>query len=261
MHDVLRQIIEKTKADLEERKKQISLEEILKQVQNDNGQASLFESAISAPKKGDIALIAEIKLASPSEGQLGNEEDLVHRAQAYEQAGADAISFVTEPHFFKGDVSHIGKVKEGVSLPILQKDFVSDEYQIYESKKAGADALLLIARLVDRKTLQNFSSLCDELGIEPLIEVYSEEDLEKALSCNVAIIAVNARDLDTMEVNIDRACELLQKIPKKFMKLGFSGIRSKENVEKYRHAGVNGVLVGTSLMKAENVKEFLEGLR
>lgn len=220
-----------------------------------------FVDAILAPKRGDIAIIAEIKFASPTEPRLGARENLIGRAKQYEQAGADAISLIVEPHIFKGDLSDVLKVKKTVSLPILVKDFVTDQQQIHQVKKAGADAILLIAKLVDRETLVGFVTTAKAIGLEPVVEINTEEDLEKALTTNTKIMAVNARNLDTLEVDVEGACRLLSRAPDNFIRLGFSGINGKAEVEKYKKAGAKGVLVGTSLMKAKNIREFMGGLR
>lgn len=208
-----------------------------------------------------IGLIAEVKFASPTNPYLGSSKELIERVKQYEKAGADAISVITEKHFFKGDVSFVSKVKKHISLPVLQKDFVIDPYQIYEAAKNGSDALLLIARLVDATVLTKFVELCFLLGIEPVVEVNSEEDLAKAVVTKTNIVAVNARDLETFVIDVSKACVLIKKIPDRFIKLGFSGIKSAEEVRVYHEAGANGVLVGTSLMKANNIKEFIKNLR
>ncbi len=220
-----------------------------------------FVDAILMPKKGNIAIIAEIKFASPTEPNLGMRENLVKRAKEYEQAGADAISLIAEKNIFKGDMADVAKVKKHVPLPILVKDFVIDEHQIYETKKAGADAILLIAKLVDRETLAEFVTKAQAIGLEPVVEINNEADLEKTVGVNAEIIAVNARNLDTLVVDVDEACKLLMKVPDKFIKLGFSGVNGRSDVNKYKKAGAKGVLVGTALMKAQNIKEFIGGLR
>lgn len=220
-----------------------------------------FINAILAPKRGDIAIIAEIKFASPTEPRLGAKSDLVKRAKQYQQAGADAISLIVEPHIFKGDLSDVAKVKKTISLPILVKDFVTDEQQIYQAKKAGADAILLIAKIVDKEELAEFVTKTQAVGLEPVVEINSKDDLEKALITETNIIAVNARNLDTLEVDVEGACRLLSRVPNSFVKLGFSGINGRLEVEKYQKAGAKGVLVGTSLMKAKNIKEFIATLR
>ncbi len=256
MHNKLEEIIEKKKLDIKQQKpfdfaqgKRVRHgKEFLQSIQN------AFQT------KG-IAVIGEIKFASPAAGTLGTEKDLVSRVSAYEAAGVDAISIVTEKHFFHGDVSFVTKIKEVVRIPVLQKDFVIDTQQIYQAKQIGADALLLIAKLVSGEQLQEFVLLCQSVGIEPVVEVHDKSDLEKALATQTKIIAVNARNLDTFAVNVANACQLLETIPDTYIRLGFSGITSKKEVQLYKNAGANGILVGTSLMKSSNIQEFLGGLR
>lgn len=259
MNKILNKIVAKKREDLLEKKKLLSLQDLKGQVKKNKG-SGLFYKVINEAVN-EPAVIAEVKFASPSGGDMGSSRDLLKRVKEYESAGADAISVITEWHFFKGSVDFIGKVKEAVKLPVLQKDFVIDEYQIYEAAREGADALLLIARLVDEKTLKQFVKLCLKEGIEPVVEIYSEEDLEKAVGTVTRFIAVNARDLDTFGVDVERACRLMKKIPEKFVRLGFSGIQTAGEARKYREAGARGVLIGTSLMKAENAADFLTSLR
>lgn len=222
---------------------------------------SKFIQALTNPKKGPLAIIAEIKLASPTHKHLGNEDEIINRAKQYEQAGADAISVITEKNIFKGDPSFIAEIKQAVSLPILQKDFIFDSHQVYESKRVGADALLLIAKILSKKDLISLVNLVKKIGLEPVVEVNNEDDLKKAIVTQTDIIAVNARNLDTFEVNVNKACELLKKVPAKFIKLGFSGVKGKREVKKYQAAKVNGILIGTSLMKAPNILQFMERIR
>lgn len=243
MHNILIKIIEQTKKDLTARKTKSPV-------------VGMFKS-----HKG-TAIIAEIKLASPTTPDLGSVNDVTPRAREYQRGGAAMISVVTEKHFFKGDPAFIRQIKRaGVTLPVLQKDFVIDALQIVEAKQSGADAILLIAKILRRKQLKQFVGLAKTLGIEPVVEINDEVDLDNALAANPAIIAVNARDLETFEVNVDRACELLNKIPNEYIKLGFSGISSRKEVEKYEKAGAKGVLVGTSLMKSEDREAFLKELQ
>jgi len=212
-------------------------------------------------EKDKLKVIAEIKFASPTILDLGSPGDLIRCAKQYEMAGADAISLITERHFFKGDIEFVSQVKETVSLPILQKDFIIDPVQIYDAKQVGTDALLLIARLVDKQQLKKFVSLCFSLGIEPVVEIYNEEDLEKAITTKTNIIAVNARNLETFEINVTGACMLIKKIPNHIIKLGFSGITSQKEAELYKNSGADGILVGTSLMQANDIKSFINDLQ
>lgn len=220
-----------------------------------------FKDHLLNPKIGDIGLIAEVKLASPTEGELGQEDDVLKRVQDYQEAGADAVSVITEKKRFKGHPNLVSVIKENINLPILQKDFIISEFQIEESCKIGADALLLIARMVNGGKLTRFVSLCKEKGLEPIVEIFNQDDLAKAIKSRTEIIAVNARDLDTFEVDIDKACKLLKKIPDQFIKLGFSGIHSRKEVLKYKQAGAKAVLVGTELMKTNNINEKIKELK
>lgn len=259
MHNKLEEIITKTKADINYRKQQTSLDQLRNNIQTTSVKS--LSGSMRNPKKGSLAIIAEIKLASPTQPHLGSKEDILNRAKKYQQAEADAISFVTEKHFFNGDASFIKEIKQNVSLPILQKDFIIDSYQVYESKKEGADALLLIARILSEEELISLVNLIKEVGIEPIVEINNENDLKKALLTTTEIIAVNARDLDTFEINIDKACELIKLIPNHLVKLGFSGITEKKDAEKYKQAGANGILIGTSLMKSLDISGFLKKVR
>ena len=243
MHNILLEIIKKKQED------------VLAQKKNN----TMFREKILSAK--DIAIIAEIKFSSPTSPSLGKPTELLQRAKEYEMSGAIAISIITEKYFFKGDPAFVTKIKKTVRLPILQKDFVIDESQIYEAKILGVDALLLIARLVTKEKLRKFVTLCLELGIEPVVEINNEEDLEKACITATKIIAVNARNLETFAINVSEACRLLTKIPKKFITLGFSGIHSSDEVLQYKKAGVKGVLVGTSLMQTKNIKKFIKELQ
>ncbi|MEK7571206.1 MAG: indole-3-glycerol-phosphate synthase [Patescibacteria group bacterium] len=261
---MLVKIIEKKKEDLRREKRKGGRGNVSSWSGSDHDRISSnrFYRSVSTSLQNDkrIALIAEVKFASPTNPNLDSSEQLLDRVRRYEQARASAISIITEKHFFKGDPSFVTQVKEVVSLPVLQKDFVIDRSQIYEAKAIGSDALLLIARLVDKETLQRFVLLTKELGMDPVVEIASEEDLKKALTTDTDIIAVNARDLDTFIVSVETACALLKKVPDSFITLGFSGIHSAKEVILYKKAGAHGVLVGTSLMQAKNIQDFIQKL-
>lgn len=255
MNDMIKKIIDINEADLKQRKIEHPVFDLKTQINNLPKAPNFYEAFEK------FGIIAEIKLASPSAGDLADRDQVLEIASEYKKGGADAISIITERHFFKGEVEFITKVKDETGLPILQKDFVVDDYQIYESRLSGADALLLIAKIVSKKQLKEFVDFCFEIGLEPVVEVNDVFDLENALESGSRIIAVNARDLDTFKVDLEKASELLKRIPDNYLKLGFSGVSSKGEVEMYKQAGVNGVLIGTALMKSEKKKEFLEGLR
>ncbi len=220
-----------------------------------------FMYAIKNPKAGNISIIAEIKLVSPGEGRLGGKKDIVRRVMEYGEGGADAISLVVDKKYFNGDLALIKKIKNSVALPVLAKDFIINPYQIHEMKAYGADAILLIAKIISRENLREFVKLSFEADLEPIVEVQNREELEKATGTDTKVIAVNARDLSTFEINVDRACALLKLIPGKFTALGFSGVSNRADIQKYRKAGAMGVLVGTSLMKSSNVQGLIKELK
>lgn len=259
MYTKLEEIINKTKQDLVKRELKVSLGMLKKSI--DRPKSRSFINAMRSPKLGTTAIIGEIKFASPTEAHLGSSDSLIVRVEQYESAGIDAISIVTEKHFFHGDPFFVAQIKNVTSLPVLQKDFIIDEYQLYEAAKSGADAVLLIAKVLSKEELISFVTLAKKLGIEPIVEINDELDLQKVFTTEASIIAVNARDLRSFIVDVDYACKLIHKIPNRYIKLGFSGISSRIEVEKYKEAGVRGVLIGTSLMRAKKIADYIEGVR
>lgn len=259
MNNLLHQIIAKKREELNVKKRLVPILELKQQIIK-RKESELFHKAITQAVNNP-AIIAEVKFNSPSAGKMGSPDDLIKLVKLYEEAGADAISVITEPHYFWGNIDFIGRVKQAVGLPVLQKDFVIDEYQIYEAAVMGSDALLLIARLIDGNTLSNFVKLAGSLEVEPIVEIYSPEDLEKAVGTDTGFIAVNARNLDTLEINLKNAGNLLEQLPANFIRLGFSGIKSSVEVEQYKKSGARGILIGTSLMKANDIKGFIDNLK
>lgn len=220
-----------------------------------------FFQAVRKQKKGNTVIIAEIKLVSPSEGRLGIENEAIRFAQEYEKDGADAISVVADNKYFGGSYKLLKRIKKSTNLPILAKDFVIDPYQIFEAKFFGADAILLIARLLSVQKLKEYVRICFELNIEPIVEIQTQEELNKATVSGSRIIAVNARDLETFEVDVEKACKLITQVPKKFIKIGFSGVTGRHEVEKYKTTGASAVLVGSALMSVKDKKGFIKNLK
>lgn len=237
------------------------IENKIKELEGKKRTQSSFKQRLKSPDVGDVAIIAEIKLKSPSAGIIATKNQVSGKAIEYEQAGVDCLSVITDRKYFDGDIKFIKDLKQEISLPILQKDFVIDPYQIYEAKMAGSDAILLIAKIVTAKKLQEFVRLTYEIGIEPVVEVYDEEDLKKALTTKAEIIGVNARNLRDFKVDVRKAAKLLAKLPDTKIKVGFSGVNSGHEVKVYREFGARAVLVGTTAMKVKEVKNFILQLR
>ncbi len=218
-----------------------------------------FMDAIS--QHAPMALIAEIKRASPSLGVIKEDVDLRRIAWDYQTGGACAISVLTEAHFFKGDLSYLQLVKKETSLPVLQKDFILDPFQIYEGRASGADAIPLIAALLDREQLKDFVDLAKNLHMVPLVEIHNEDDLEKTSSLNLPLIGINNRDLTTFEVDLRTTLRLKREISLRIKVISESGIKSSEDVKLLKETGVDGILVGEILMRssdpASKIRELL----
>ncbi|MBZ0156394.1 MAG: indole-3-glycerol phosphate synthase TrpC [Alphaproteobacteria bacterium] len=219
-----------------------------------------FRGAVRRKNEGALRLIAELKKASPSKGLIRKDFDPVSIASLYERKGADALSVLTEEDFFQGHLSFLREVRQNTALPLLRKDFIFDAYQIYEARVNGADALLLIAALLERNQAQEYLHLAAELGLQVLFEVHDEEELEKALLVNAEIIGINNRDLKTLEIDLSTTLRLRKEIPPGKIVVSESGIRTRSDVERLREAGVDTLLVGTSLMQSEDIGRKIDEL-
>jgi len=252
MKNFLQEILNAKKKELESLKSRKPLTELVHS-KGLLGTTRPFKEAISSA--GRINLIAEIKKKSPSaKKDFFKKLDVVHLAKMYEKNGAKAISVLTDKRFFGGDPSYIDKVKHAVRLPVLRKDFIIDEYQVYESRHLGADAILLIARILTRDQIKSFMHIAQRLGMDSIVEVYDEKDLEKALVAGAKIIGINNRNLDTLTVDIRNASRLSVKMPKETIKISESGIKNSNDIVRLKKAGVNAVLIGTSFLEAEDIE-------
>jgi indole-3-glycerol phosphate synthase len=209
-----------------------------------------FMAAISAPN--NINLIAEIKFASPSAGIIHEKEDPITIGRIYEEAGAAAISILTDKRFFGGDLRYLPRLRKATSLPIVRKDFIVDEIQVRESFQWGADAILLIAHILSRQKLKGFLRMCQSLGMAALTEVHDQDDLNKALDCGADIIGINNRNLDTFEVDLATTLRLAPLAPAGHIIVSESGINNGGDVRVLKRVGVQTILVGTALMKSED---------
>ena len=217
-----------------------------------------FQAAL---KKDGFSLIAEIKRASPSNGDINLNVDIKKQARIYEQVGANAISVLTDKKYFKGDLNFLQQVKQATAIPILRKDFIIDQQQIYESKIFGADAVLLIASILNEKTLIEFVDLVHQLHMQCLVEAHTEEDIQKILKTKAKIIGINARNLKTMKIDLNTVVRLAGLIPKDKILIAESGIKTAQDVTKLKRAGVKGILVGTSLMESNNIADKIKELK
>jgi len=247
---ILSRIIEEKRRVVDEAKRARSKEELIREIKNISVQSS-FKKSISRPHH--VNLIAEIKKASPSKGILRGDFHPVKIAVTYQAHGASAVSVLTDERFFEGKLEYIKMVKENISLPVLRKDFIIDEYQIYESVAAGADAILLIADLLSANEMNGFYELATSLGLDVLMEVHNEEDVEKALATGGHIIGMNNRDLHTFKVDLGVTQKLVRLLPSNMIKVSESGIRSYEDVMFLKSLGINAVLIGEAFMESSDI--------
>lgn len=213
----------------------------------------------AALKQYGVSLIAECKKASPSKGLIAPKYDPVGLAKMYIEAGASAISVLTDKRFFQGSLEDLRDVKESTTykqVPVLRKDFIFDPYQVYEARVAGADGILLIASVLGSTVLKDLMDLSRELGMEPLVEVHAQEELERVLPLGPRIIGVNNRDLQTFKVDFENTARLRKMIPAEIAVVGESGVRSVEDVGRMVEIGVDAILVGESLVKDKNPLEL-----
>lgn len=216
-----------------------------------------FAAALSGE---GLSVIAELKKASPSRGLLRPDFRPREIAESYQQAGASALSVLTEEEFFQGSTDHLKATRGAVRLPVLRKDFIIDEYQVYESVAAGADAFLLIVAALEVRELRHFLDLSARLRVASLVEVHTAEELDRAIDCGAQIVGVNNRDLNTLEVSLETSFLLREKIPPGCLNVSESGIKSGADLETLAKAGFDAVLIGEHLMLARDPGEELSRL-
>ena len=248
---ILDKIIAYKKLEISEQKELIPLDEIKRNLTGVEPVRG-FKKAISAP--GKVNLIAEIKKASPSRGVIRSDFDPEAIARIYERNGAAAISVLTDREFFQGDLSFLARVRSVTSaVSVLRKDFIIDEYQVYQSRLAGADAIFLIVAALDLPTLNRFLGIARDMGLDCLVEVHSKDELIIALNTAASIIGINNRDLRTFKTDIQTTHNLMQTMPKDRVVVSESAISSREDVEFLKRWGVNAMLVGESLMRSDDI--------
>jgi indole-3-glycerol phosphate synthase len=253
--DILKQIVAKKKERIELAKQNLS-EESLKEQLASVAPARDFLAAMNKPKQ--IALIAEIKKASPSKGVIRQEFNPEEIAKTYALCGVQAISVLTEEDFFQGDPGYINIVKNSASVPVLRKDFIIDSYQVFESRLLGSDAILLIADLLTKDKLTEFMRIADALGMGYIVEVHDEKELKKVLSLNAPVIGINNRSLHTLEVDFKTTEKLFTLIPKGKVVVVESGIKNYQDVLFLKILGASAVLIGTAFMEAADIKQKVE---
>ena len=216
-----------------------------------------FKDSLKKQSSSDIRIIAEVKKASPSKGIIRDDFDPIKIARQYEINDASAISVLTETEFFMGKLEFLKEIKNAVNIPVLRKDFLFDPYQLYEARANGADAVLLIAAILEKPLLDELLSIVKELSMSALVEIHTKEELEKVLQTDVEIIGINNRNLKTFCTDIQTTINLISDIPESKIIITESGIKTKEDIQKLSKAGVDAFLIGESLMRADNPGQMI----
>lgn len=251
---ILDRIVKFKKVEIEKRKNFTPLESFIDKLPKEKRD---FKSAL---KKDNISIIAEIKRHSPSKGLLREDFDHKSIAKEYEKNGASAISVLTDAKYFWGNNDYIMDIKKEVKLPVLRKEFIIDEYQIYQSAYIGADAILLIAKILDIEKLRKFIDLASQLKLSCLVEVDSQRELQKALATSAEIIGINNRNLETFHTSIENSLKLRKAIPEGYIAVSESGIKKREQIIALEEAGFDSVLIGETLIKEKEIGKKLREL-
>lgn len=253
---ILDKILEYKKTEVEEQKKLCGIQE-LKSKTKDLPETKSFLNILKKNKaENKISLIAEVKKASPSKGVIKADFNPVEIAHAYERSGASAVSVLTDEKFFQGSIQYLKDVKKIINLPVLRKDFIVDEYQIYQTRETGADIILLIASALEKEQFTDFYALSEELGLDILAEVNNKDELDFVLESGAKIIGINNRNLKTFEVDINNTINLIKDLHRNDRYfIGESGIETNNDVKLLQAGGASGILVGESLMKSDNIEK------
>ncbi|MBR6013675.1 MAG: indole-3-glycerol phosphate synthase TrpC [Selenomonadaceae bacterium] len=256
--NILEKLANESKIRVEEDIKKISRDEMKNLAKNSVSDGKKFLSAL---QKKNLSFICEVKKASPSKGIIAENFPYVEIAEEYEKIGADCISCLTEPKYFLGSDKIFSEIRKKVSTPMLRKDFTVDEYQIFQAKFLGADAVLLICAILETATIEKFLKICDELNLSALVETHDEKEIKSAISAGAKIIGVNNRNLKNFEVDFSNAAKLREIIPPEKIFVAESGVKNSDDVKLLKKIGADAVLIGETLMRAADKKKILQEFR
>lgn len=259
--NILEEIAAKRQISIEKKKQSMPLKELVRQTKMLRGQENKHKSFYQSLSGSELSFICEVKKASPSKGLIAPDFPYLAIAKEYEQAGASAISVLTEPEYFLGKDEYLKEIAENVTIPVLRKDFTIDPYQIYEARLLGASAVLLICSLLEKEKLASYLALTKELHMDALVEAHDEDEVRMAIECGARIIGVNNRNLKNFTVDVENSLRLRALVPDDILFVSESGIRTKEDTARLAARHVNAVLIGETLMRSQDKKKALEQLR
>ncbi len=254
---ILDDILANKKNELAETKRRVPFADIKAKVL-DAGPVRGFGKSITSD--GEIRLIAEVKKASPSKGVIREDFDPSAIAGIYEEAGASCLSVLTEKRYFQGSLEYLDRIRQTVKLPLLRKDFIIDEYQIFEARTAGADAVLLISACLEKQRMEDYLGIAKQLGLDVLVESHTYKEMDRAILSGAMIVGINNRDLATFKVNLQTTIDLLKDIPDDRIVVSESGISARADVLILQRAGVDAILVGESLMREKDIGKKVKEL-
>ena len=260
MKNILEEIAARTRERIAKEKSCISVSELENRIQEVNKNAGQKITFFQALQKDGMSYICEVKKASPSKGLIAPDFPYLAIAKEYEQAGASAISCLTEPFYFQGADQYLREIAAAVQIPVLRKDFTVDEYMIYQAKSLGASAVLLICAILDDGELRAYRQLAKELGLDALVEAHDEYEVDRVLNLGAEIVGVNNRDLRTFQVDMNNSIRLRKMAPDNVVFVSESGIRTPEDIRLLDENKVDAVLIGETLMRSPDKKAALESL-
>ena len=260
MNSILRKIVTYKLDEIAAAKNVVALSQLEKATADAPAPLDFVGALSNGDQAGRVSLIAEVKKASPSKGLIRESFDPVAIAKAYANNGANCISVLTDEHFFQGSLDYLRAIRQSVDIPLLRKDFILDEYQVWEARAAGADAVLLIAECLEPDKLKQLHQLINELGMAALVELYDTANVPAVLACRPKLVGVNNRDLNTFEVDLHHSLRAKAALPDEVVFVSESGIFTNEHIKLMQENGVDAVLVGESLMRQDDIESAVRDL-
>jgi len=260
MNNILKKICEDKKLELEILKKKCSLNSLKKLISDQINKRDFKNVIIKSVEERKNFIIGEIKKASPSAGEIIHNYEPIEIAKIYERAGVKALSVLTEKNYFKGEIDHLSYIKQNTNIPILRKDFIIDEYQIYESKVYQADVILLIVSILSDDELKKFLKIANELNLDCIIETHDENEIKRALKLDYPILGINNRNLKNLKTDLNNSVSLFTSISKDYTVIAESGIKTAEDINMYNDLGIFNFLIGESILRSKNYTTFIKKL-
>ena len=260
MNNILKKICEDKKLELEILKKKCSLNSLKKLISDQINKRDFKNVIIKSVEERKNFIIGEIKKASPSAGEIIHNYEPIEIAKIYERAGVKALSVLTEKNYFKGEIDHLSYIKQNTNIPILRKDFIIDEYQIYESKVYQADVILLIVSILSDEELKKFLKIANELNLDCIIETHDENEIKRALKLDYPILGINNRNLKNLKTDLNNSVSLFTSISKDYTVIAESGIKTADDISMYNDLGIFNFLIGESILRSKDYATFIKKL-